>query len=54
MVIVLRKMNKSFNWEDASAEIKVADSRQANDLVFAKEDASGGRESWNYRVVSHD
>lgn len=52
--IVLRKMDNTFNWVDASGEIEVSDTQQAMELVYAKEDSSGGRDSYNYRVVSQD
>lgn len=53
MKIVLRKMNEKFEWVDASQVIEVRDTAHANQLVFAAEDASGGYESYNFRVVEH-
>ncbi len=53
MVIVLRKMDNKFNWVDASGEITVKDNAEAMQLVYAHEDTSGGRDSYNYRVVEN-
>lgn len=51
MKIVLVRMNPRFGWEVVSEEISVRDAAHAMQIVFAREDASGGRDSYNYREV---
>lgn len=53
MKIILRKMNAKFEWQDYGSEITVKDNAEAMKIVFQKEDQSGGRDSFNYRVVEN-
>jgi len=49
MKIVLIRMNCRFGWDVVSEPMNVRDAAHAMQIVFAREDASGGRDSYNYR-----
>lgn len=51
MKIVLIRMNCRFGWDVVSEPMTVRDAAHAMQIVFAREDASGGRDSYNYREV---
>ena len=51
MKIVLIRMNCRSGWDVVSDEILVRDCAHAMQLVFSREDASGGMDSYNYREV---
>lgn len=51
MKIILRKMDSKFQWQDFGGVIEVRDNAHAMQIVYRHEDASGGRESFNYRVA---